>query len=574
MEVEKNFVGSMSQSRKTIFATYARLWCCTESLLHIHDPFLAPHRYHLYVQAVLFTLAFARPSRHTVAAAMAARIIMYWIQLPRIWDSCVWSNATDLVFVITCLLVTKAEDVLPICGEQICVQMGLFYIGAGFWKLNTSFLNPLVSCSSIYVASLLAFLPAPLTPAWFIRPALASAPLMTIFGELALGVSLLLPYQSTRRVGVVLAALLHYAIAITPHPNQVAAFGVFCVTRLFVVMPESWSQAIRESLTVPSTPLSMTLRLVALTLICASVQCTSTPGVYIDWCIPCQTALCLIGARAVALDVASPPSTPPPPPVLPPGRAALVRYGRWLATLLTAFYVFGFQLLGLMDISATSPFSHIRQHGGSNHLLVPTSLLLQWPQSAAHIDAFHGGIVRVAYTTSESLNALYPADGTDELQPRIVDLLTTSGHIARQFTPTVQTMLGHAIRTQIPHWTPASGRPFGRYTLPAVQLRRMLADARAHNESFELRYEHLPGVVGDEAWRRTAIASQVHVREDGRGGISCRVRPRGKLLWTACAPDELALLPPPTGPLLKILLWFPYPILDELEGSELLPCMD
>ena len=76
-----------------------------------------------------------------------------------------------------------------------------------------------------------------------------------------------------------------------------------------------------------------------------------------------------------------------------------------------------------MDISATSPFSAIREHGGSNRLLLPTSLLQQWPAAGATVEAFGGGVVRVVHTTSDSLNALYPADATAELRPRVVELL-------------------------------------------------------------------------------------------------------------------------------------------------------
>ena len=88
-----------------------------------------------------------------------------------------------------------------------------------------------------------------------------------------------------------------------------------------------------------------------------------------------------------------------------------------------------------------------------------------------------------------------------------------------------------------------------------------------------VEYEHLPGVVGDETWRKTAVASTVHLSEDGRGGRRCHVRAPGDLFWSACAEDELAMRPPPQGPLLKILLSFPLPIVPGVE-LDLLPCMD
>ena len=117
--------------------------------------------------------------------------------------------------------------------------------------------------------------------------------------------------------------------------------------------------------------------------------------------------------------------------------------------------------------------------------------------------------------------------------------------------------------------------PFPTYTIPAYQLRRMLADARALNESFQLTYERLPGLVGDEAWRRHAIASTVVLAEDGKKGTKhCKTRAAGSFLWSACAADEIALLPPPTGWLTKLLVSFPYPILPDTLGVDELPCMD
>ena len=64
----------------------------------------------------------------------------------------------------------------------------------------------------------------------------------------------------------------------------------------------------------------------------------------------------------------------------------------------------------------------------------------------------------------------------------------------------------------------------------------------------------------------------VHVREDGKGGRRCRSRTPGSFLWQACDDDEIAMQAAPEGLLLrKVALFFPYPILDGLEG---LPCMD
>mmetsp|Transcript_50371 Transcript_50371/g.116274 ORF Transcript_50371/g.116274 Transcript_50371/m.116274 type:complete len:571 (-) Transcript_50371:183-1895(-) len=565
------------------FPVYVRLWLLSQTLILAHDQFLVPHRAWNCVLAVLYVAAAARPSRATAVAAMLVHIAMHLKQAPAIWDSCWWAIITDATFVGAALLCCSEEEVIPTCAHLIRWEMGLFYTGAGFWKMNSSFLDPRVSCASIYVASLASFLPESLAPRELLRPALALAPHMTIAGELLLGISLLWPRRCAWRFGTALAMLLHYAIALAPFPNQVAAFGVFCSTRLFLAMPEAWAAAIAKSVARPFTPadldkargrkaLDVSMWVGAHALVASSVRFTSTPGVHIDWCIPAQTALGLIGAYACILDARLyAHATRATPVTLTTKRAMLLRVGGGSTLALTLSYVFLFQPFGLMDVSATSPFSQIRQHGGSNHLLMPTSLLQQWHAHSWFGDKFGGGVVRVTHTTSEYMNALYPGNCTDELQPRVAAILRLSGHIGQQFKPSVNVMLGHDIRAQLPHWQPSTGKPFPAYTVPGVQLRRMLAESRALNESFTLSYTVLPNVVGDEAWRHHAEERQVRVEEDGQGARHCHVRLAGHRSWRVCTDDELALQPAPEGPLMKIMLWFPYPI---IQGLDELPCID
>ena len=125
-------------------------------------------------------------------------------------------------------------------------------------------------------------------------------------------------------------------------------------------------------------------------------------------------------------------------------------------------------------------------------------------------------------------------------------------------------------------WTPASRKPFPSYTVPGLQLRLLLMEAREHHaeagEGFTLTYEILPGVTGDEAWRKRAVAATVQLEEEpAKGRRKCRVRRAGDLLWAPCADDELPMLPPPRGPHLKFLYLFAYPIDEALDE---LPCVD
>ena len=119
------------------------------------------------------------------------------------------------------------------------------------------------------------------------------------------------------------------------------------------------------------------------------------------------------------------------------------------------------------------------------------------------------------------------------------------------------------------------------YALPAVTALCLLglravtldvAEARAaSSEPFVIEYEHLPGSVGDERWRQEAVESTVRLSENGRGGRSCRIRAAGAYFGKACADDEPALLPPPSGWLAKIRIFFPLPV---YAGLDELPCID
>ena len=67
------------------------------------------------------------------------------------------------------------------------------------------------------------------------------------------------------------------------------------------------------------------------------------------------------------------------------------------------------------------------------------------------------------------------------------------------------------------------------------------------------------------------MESTVRLSENGRGGRSCRIRAAGAYFWKACADDVPALLPPPSGWLAKIRIFFPLPV---HAGLDELPCID
>jgi hypothetical protein len=124
-------------------------------------------------------------------------------------------------------------------------QLALLYLAAGMWKLNSSFLHPGYSCASVFAAQLAdKYWPESLLAESSViyldtvaTAAVAVAPTATVMVELAIGILLAVP--RTRRVGIVLALLLHLGIVLTPPPNGATNFAVGCAVRMFLFMPEA-----------------------------------------------------------------------------------------------------------------------------------------------------------------------------------------------------------------------------------------------------------------------------------------------------------------------------------------------
>jgi len=115
----------------------------------------------------------------------------------------------------------------------------------------------------------------------------------------------------------------------------------------------------------------------------------------------------------------------------------------------------------------------------------------------------------------------------------------------------------------MPRWTPGDG-PFPRYVLPALELRRIVAEARASGESFSLVYVRLPGVHGDDTWRASAAGPRVELNISGDSERCLSDgKPCDKELTQWAEADFLTR---------KTRLFFPHPIIAEADGE--LPCID
>jgi len=182
-----------------------------------------------------------------LVGALSARIVANIMIFPRLWESHLWCAETDCSLVLALVgallprasapsfsLVAKNE-----LAERVAItvrwQLALFYNGAAFWKLNTSFIDHRYSCAPLFFASILAaYLPDEVATPQFTSSILRAAPMIILVGEFAIAITLLIAAwghckgvlaSACSKIGVGLALCLHLGIALTPPPNNVGAFS-------------------------------------------------------------------------------------------------------------------------------------------------------------------------------------------------------------------------------------------------------------------------------------------------------------------------------------------------------------
>ena len=460
------------------------------------------------------------------------------------------------------------------------------------FKLNSSFLDHRYSCSSPYLAQLLtAYLPESLArEPQALAPLVRVAPPMVVLGEGVLSGALLAAAagrggRAAPALGVGLALLLHLGIALTPPPNNIGAFSVLMAVRLAAfVPPEALVHALRTPRHATEAAGAAALVLVAAAIARAAARATDGGGegsaaaageagqmsimfVHgVDWSVPTFVLLAGVVLRGMALggagmalggDGMAAAVEAVPPATTASAKSAKSAKSARSATAATAAaadaaadearrafrrivtpalvgiafaHAFIGPILGVQDLGGSIMYSNLRVLGGSNHLLLPTNLL-----------GLSGPLVRVEACTSPTLNALYPGDFSSVFAPRATALLRAANHSGRQFNFAMGRVLGA--------WAlppPSDADPFVRYTVPAVQLRRMLTEAREAAEAFELEYTVLDGDAGDEEWRAASTGvRRVRLREDPRRKLSACAVASSSVLGSArhdeaCAADELA----------------------------------
>ena len=197
-------------------------------------------------------------------------------------------------------------------------------------------------------------------------------------------------------------------------------------------------------------------------------------------------------------------------------------------------------------------YANLRASGGSNHLFLPTGLIFQ-----------PGDVLWVESTTSKHINGIYPGEITHMLSASVRENLKAVGHSGREYGPYLARVLGAAAIAPPPEWRPPSRKTAEGFMVPAIELRRLLAEARAAGESFALTYrQRKPG-----GWRRVRV-------EQGPSRSKCRVLRRSWLvpLRPACTAEEQVLLATaPPAWAMRTLLFFPFAMTlnDDLNESSI-----
>ena len=327
------------------FAAAVRAWCAHEGLKLFFVP-ASPAW--LAICTLLVGAAAAQPSAETLALALLVRLADMVARMPVIWDSWYWCLQIDgglLVLLLRYLIVgsgksakpewwadaqkaarTDCESMASWWATTARLQLACFYLAAGFWKINTSFLDPRTSCAPIFTLTLLPAVG--LAPPPSLAPLVARAsPLMTIVGEMAIGVLLLLPSRTLVRAGTLLALVLHLGIALTPSPNNATPFSLACAVRLVITQSRGAALALDELATLQPSGLltaAVTTSAAAASMALAYRSAEHHPppgGAVYDWWIGFYVLFAGLGACALLLDRT--PAAPPTPPPTPVARAAL-----------------------------------------------------------------------------------------------------------------------------------------------------------------------------------------------------------------------------------------------------------
>lgn len=400
--------------------------------------------------------------------------------MPFIWDYDLWAALCQLAIVLIGACGSYLGQTPTLGGPDWLVRSAapavrntiiVLYLATVFWKFTTSFFGT-QSCAPIFTLSLLDLVLPELDETSPLLQQLvwvtaAAAPYLTVFIEALIP---LLLWLAPWPFGVLVGVFFHFLIAITPPPNNASIFSVCCIVNFFFFAPEPIAAAAQRA---PTKLLAACSSVAVGAAIRLGVRHGSDWGAattVVMGCFYLHAAMC-----------------PAPQTQQAAGRRAHPVVGRitWLMVVLTLGYGVALPALGLQDMGASTMFANLHVYSGSNHLVAPTGLLFD------HLPVLAGGVVRVDATNSVHFNSINPHEVSTMHSPRLKQWLSSVGHSGRQFAPYGARVMGSFAPRPGPADLPAAEKVFTPYLLPMVELRRLVNEAGAKGESFELQYTKL-----------------------------------------------------------------------------------
>eukprot|EP00435_Cladocopium_sp_Y103_P039438 s1307_g10.t1 len=432
-------------------------------------------------------------------AAHALKLGMFAWRMPFVWDHECWAALTELSFLVA------PRHFWRLARGQLL----LLYASAAWWKLNTSFLDPRTSCSTVILIQLLsAYAPSEHLAQHFAPVVARWAPLLGLGGEATIALLLL----CWPRLGVLSALAFHLLVLLCPAPNFAGGFSVCCAARLLLLLPME-----------------------------AAAQCRWSPWVALGAAVFAGVIPSAASAAYGALAFSVLQGLWRTKTTTTTTTTEAMTFSTFVSLLvLTVVYAFLLPVLGLQHMASCSMYANLKHYGGSNHLVVPTGLLQDWFHDfhGPWGPAFGGALWRLdavdgaaALTARNAWTAVEP--------PLAVELLRSNGHSGRQFAA-YYARLESLEAAGVSSYSPTLPLVF-----PAFELRRAL---RATSEGWRATLTRLPRRLRTPGEWRDFPGTQVYLWSNG----SCSDESLQRWLETE-----------PPWWLTKLLLPYPYPLLPD-----------
>lgn len=438
-------------------------------------PLTTPDYLYLFptVLATLISMYFLPD--YTLPLTLVAHIIdlaIRWERMPIVWDHEQWAMQIQAAFVAHYLVPTISSGAIDHAEtgflQTARYQFALLYAAATFWKFNTSFFDPSVSCGTVLILETFSTYLPPMSP-WLVQLIGEWAPHMTGLVEGAIALAIFLNLQS---VTVLLGMVFHLTIFMLP-VNAAGGFSMDCASRFLVFFSSQDVQNYWQRMQWKNEACVMSV--VAIFLGLMRYVCTGMPP---DFGFAAMGILMVFYFQILRFRQHD--GTSHGEPTEHFGRVA--RLGM---IGLTIFHGFATPILGMQHMGAPTMYSNMRYYGGSNHFLVPTSIL-------SDDITYGGGIVQIIESNSEALNRRLAYMKSEDIFPprslRNIRLASNSSEFPFQFFPLcISNPHSRALLTnEYAASNPPSSTNFWPFYLPISEVKKAFQE-EAYSTQFLVR---------------------------------------------------------------------------------------